>query len=251
MPKFLTNITLVLSPIGIWALLATMLPRYLFPSPLQVMQTFLTSWEILILDATITLTESLGGLVVALCISFLASVMFYFNPSLERLGMPYAIAIKSIPVVAMAPLLVLWFGNGMVGKVVLAALICFFPLLVGLSDGFKSLPRELRYLAAVWSQDRGPTFRLLSLPFSVPYLFSALKVAAPLATVGAVVAEFSGADRGLGHAILIAAYRADAELLFAGIIGASLIGLGLFAIVGCLETRFLRKMRIGRVSGTF
>lgn len=115
----------------------------------------------------------------------------------------------------------------------------------------RSLPRELHYRASVWSTGKYRTLNLLELPYAIPYLFSALKVSAPLAVVGAVVAEFSGADKGLGHAILIAAYRADTTLMFGGIILVSLLGVSLYSLVATLETACLRGMRVQRVVGTF
>lgn len=249
MRRVLRDLGLVSLPLAVWTAASFVLPAYLVPPPLEVAKLFLQSWRVLAIDTLITLVESLSGLLLAISVSFLAAVLFRFFPTLEKLGMPYAISIKSVPIVAIAPLLVLWFGNGLIGKIILAALICFFPILIGLTDGFKSLPLELRYLAEVWSKWRGRTFWLIEFPYAIPYLFSALKVAAPLATVGAVVAEFSGADRGLGHAVLIAAYRADTRLLFAGIICIALLGLVFFWSVAALEKRCLQEMRMSRVVG--
>jgi NitT/TauT family transport system permease protein len=188
-----------------------------------------------------------GGLIVALIFSYITAIGFQLVPRLQSFIMPYAIALKSIPIVAIAPLLVLWFGNGLEGKIVLASLICFFPILVGLSDGMQSVPKDLHHLANVWSTSKVRTLYILEIPYAAPYLFSALKVAAPLAMVGAIVAEFSGADKGLGHAILVAAYRADTTLLFAGIILVSMLGLILFSVVAIIERICLRAMRVQRV----
>jgi NitT/TauT family transport system permease protein len=241
---------LIAAPVIIWALVAQITPRYLVARPSEVAELIITSWRSFAVDFMITLFESAGGLLLALIATFAMALTFQIVPKTETIVMPYAIALKSVPIVAMAPLLVLWFGNGMSGKIVLAALICFFPLLIGLSDGLKSLPSELRFLAAVWSTGRGRTLWLLEMPYAVPYLFSAMKVSAPLAVVGAVVAEFSGADKGLGHTTLIAAYRTDTTLLFASIVLVSFLGLACYMIVAVLERVCLSKLRVQRVLGT-
>jgi len=251
MKKALYLFGVIIVPLLVWTLLALVTPRYLIARPSEVGQLLLTSWQSFSIDALITLWESLAGLAIALAISFITAVSFQLIPRLENLVMPYAIALKSVPIVAIAPLLVLWFGNGLAGKIVLAASICFFPLLIGLSDGMKSLPRELYFLSVVWSKRKMRTLYLLELPYSVPFLFSALKVAAPLATVGAVVAEFSGADKGLGHATLVAAYHADTVLLFSSVILISLLGIALYSTVAAVEKICLKSMRVQRVLRTF
>jgi NitT/TauT family transport system permease protein len=246
---YLTCVVLV--PFVAWTLLAFITPRYLVARPTDVALLLFGSWRSFLFDTAVTVWESVAGLAIGLIISIITVVAFRLVRRLESLIMPYAIALKSIPIVAIGPLLVIWLGNGFAGKIVLAALICFFPLLIGLSDGMKSLPRELVFLAAVWSKSKVRTLWLLEFPFAIPYLFSALKIAAPLATVGAVVAEFSGADKGLGHATLVAAYRADTVLLFASVILVSLLGIGLYSIVAGIEKLYLKSMRVQRVLRTF
>ena len=226
---------LVAVPLFAWWVLSLFVPHYLIASPQDVARVLCESWRLFLWDVVITSVESLGGLVIGLLMSFVFAILLHLVPKMQGIAMPYAIALKSTPIVAIAPLLVIWLGNGLAGKVVLAALICFFPLLVGLLDGMGSLPKEMHLLAAVWSNSRVRTLVLLELPYAVPYLFSALKVAAPLATVGAVVAEFSGADQGVGHDALIAAYRTDTALLFASVLLISAIGISFYSAVAVLE----------------
>lgn len=251
MKRALYIFSIIIVPLLVWTLVASVTPRYLIARPADVGQLLFTSRQSFFTDTLITLWESLAGLAIALTISFTTAVSFQLIPRLENLVMPYAIALKSVPIVAIAPLLVLWFGNGLTGKIVLAASICFFPLLIGLADGMKSLPRELSFLSAVWSKRKLRTLYLLELPYAVPYLFSALKVAAPLATVGAVVAEFSGANKGLGHATLVAAYHADTTLLFASVILISVLGIALYSTVVAVEKICLKSMRVQRVFRAF
>lgn len=129
MKRILHHSGLVLLPVALWALIASFTPRYLVARPHEVLQLLVSNWHIFTTDTLITLFESVGGLVIAFIVSFTMAIAFQIIPRLQTIVMPYAIAMKSIPIVAIAPLLVMWFGNGLAGKIVLAALICFFPII--------------------------------------------------------------------------------------------------------------------------
>ncbi|PIT02756.1 hypothetical protein TSA1_19865 [Bradyrhizobium nitroreducens] len=197
-------------------------------------------------DVAITFLETFFGLVLATAFSLTLALAFYFSWPIEDVLMPYAVALKSIPVVAMAPLLVIWTGNGIVGKIVLASIVSFFPLLIGFRDGLHSKPIELDHVAQVWAKSKLRVLLNIDLPLSIPSALSALKIAAPLSLVGAVVAEFSGANSGLGHVVIIAAYRADVALLFAGVIVVSLLGILMFQVAVAAEVATLKAMRMSR-----
>ncbi len=247
MRNSLRYLILVGFPLLVWAAVAKVTPSYLVPAPVNVAKVLYEQYPIFAVDIAITFLEALGGLLLGTAAGVLFGTIFHFWRSIENAGMAYAVAMKSIPVVAIAPLMVVWFGNGMISKVILAALICFFPMLVGFRDGLSKLPNDLQQLTTVWPTKKTRKFLLLEVPFCIPYVLSALKVAAPLSVVGAVVAEFSGSDKGIGHSIIVAAYRADTTSLFAGIILVSLIGIGFYALSRSLENSLLQTLRMKEV----
>ncbi len=151
-----------------------------------------------------------------------------------------------IPKIAIALILVVWFGFGATPKIVLAVLIAFFPVVVSAVAGLRSIDPELLEMSATMGASRWKTFRKIRFPGSLPQLMSGLKVAVTLAVVGAVVGEFVGADRGLGYVLLLASGNLDAPLLFADLILMSLIGVVLFLLVELLERLLIRGTRRGR-----
>jgi NitT/TauT family transport system permease protein len=140
-----------------------------------------------------------------------------------------------IPKIAIAPILIVWFGFGPEPKVILAVLIAFFPVVISGVAGLRSIDPELLELSSTMGASRWQTFRKLRFPASLPHLFAGLKVAATLAVVGAVVGEFVGADKGLGYVLLLASGNLNAPLLFADLILMSVIGIALFVAVEVAE----------------
>jgi NitT/TauT family transport system permease protein len=152
---------------------------------------------------------------------------------------PLAVAVKVTPMVAIAPLLVLWLGFGPEPKVIVAALISFFPILSNALTGFRSVnPRAYEFLRSLDASPR-EIFLTLRVPHALPQLFSAYKVATSLSVVGAVVAEWVGADRGLGHVIILASSNLDMTTLASAVLVLAAIGIGLYLLVDRLERRFL------------
>lgn len=231
---------------GLWSAINQYVPTYLLPTPIGALTALRESGFSLLRDIAITSSEALFGLLLAIAIGLALALAFYFSRPMEGALMPYAVALKSIPVVAMAPLLLIWTGNGIVGKIVLAAIVSFFPLLIGFRDGLHSKPIELDHVAQVWAKSKLRVLINIDLPLCLPSALSGLKIAAPLTLVGAIVAEFSGANSGLGHLIIIAAYRADVALLFAGVIIVSLMGILMFQAAVVLEVITLKAMRMSR-----
>jgi NitT/TauT family transport system permease protein len=157
----------------------------------------------------------------------------------ERLLSPYVVASQSVPIVAIAPLLVIWFGSGMTSKVLICALIVFFPVLVNTIVGLNSVPDDLRDLMRSLKATRWQTFRLLEAPAALPVFLGGLRIGATLAVIGAVVGEFVGADRGLGFLINRARGQYDTALVFVALIALVLMALGLYGLVILLERRWL------------
>lgn len=209
------------------------IPEYLLPSPLRVSTVAYQNLNSLAVDTAVTVFEALTGFMLANLVSLAIAIVFCHSSWLERSLYPYIIALKSVPVIAMSPLLVLWFGYGYSGKIVMAAIIAFFPLVVNATRGLKAVdPQALDLMTSLSATSSQILFKL-RFPTAVPYIFSALKISAPMAVVGTIVAEMTGAKSGLGFAIMIASMQIDTPLMFAAIFATSLVGLTFFlAIIG-------------------
>jgi len=217
-------------------------PPFILPRPGQVWARFLAVLGNgqLGYHSAVTLGEVLAGLGLGLAV---ASVLGYFiakSPGLERVLTPYIVASQSVPIVAIAPLLVIWFGSGLRSKVLICALIVFFPILINTVLGLRSVEPDLRDLMRSLRATRWQTFTKLELPAALPILLSGLKVSATLSVIGAVVGEFVGADRGLGFLLNFAKGQYDTALVFVAVIALVGMALGLYGFVTLLEHRLLR-----------
>ena len=205
--------------------------EFIVPAPSVVLKVLLEQGASLAADTFITGGEALGGFLLSNIISIALAISFCFFPWLERAVYPYMIALKSVPVVAFAPLLVLWIGYGPESKVAMAAIIAFFPMVVNSAVGLKAVEHDQIELFRAYSATQVQILFKLRIPTAIPYIFAALKVSSALAVVGAIVAELSGAKRGIGFAIMMASYNIDTPLLFASIFCASILGLGFFLFI--------------------
>jgi len=217
-------------------------PTFILPSPGKVATTFGRT----VVDGTLwhhtlaTLSEVFLGLALGLVV---ATVLGYFlakNQVVERLLAPYIVALQSVPVVAIAPLLVIWFGSGQTSKVLVCALIVFFPVLINTIVGVRSVDEDLRDLMRSLQASKWQTFYMLDLPAALPVLFGGLKIGVTLAVIGAVVGEFVGADRGLGFLINQARGLFNTPLVFVAIFSLVGIALILYGLVTLLEAWLLR-----------
>ena len=224
---------------------AQLSPTFILPSPGKVATTFGRA----VVDGTLghhalaTLSEVFLGLALGLVV---ATVLGYFlakNQVVERLLAPYIVALQSVPVVAIAPLLVIWFGSGQLSKVLVCALIVFFPVLINTIVGVRSVDGDLRDLMRSLQASKWQTFHMLDLPAALPVLFGGLKIGVTLAVIGAVVGEFVGADQGLGFLINQARGLFNTPLVFVAIFSLVAIALILYGLVTLLEARLLRWRR--------
>lgn len=220
-------------------------PVFILPGPLVVWRKFLTVWAdgTLLRHATVTLTEIGLGLLLGLSAALILGYILGKNRTAERLLSPYIVASQSVPIVALAPLLVIWFGSGILSKVLVCALITFFPTLVSTIVGLRNVDEELHDLMRSLRASRWRIFWLLEVPSALPVLFGGLKLSVILAVVGAVVGEFVGANVGLGFLINLARGVLDTPLLFVALISLVVIAQALYAAVALLEHICLRWQR--------
>ena len=160
--------------------------------------------------------------------------------TLERTLMPYLVILQVTPIIAIAPLLVLWFGFGLVPKVLIAFLISFFPITVNTAIGLRSADKDALDLMKVLAAKEQFIFLRVRLPFALPYLLSSLKIAAPAAVIGAIIAEFVSSTQGLGYVILLSKSTLRTADLFVAIAGSASLGTTMFGLAVLVESRFLR-----------
>lgn len=213
------------------------LPDYLLPPPLDVWHTLITNLGLIFENGVVTLQEILLGFFIANALSVSIAIAVGFFPKLEGGAVAAAVIMKTLPIIALAPILVLWFGAGMWSKVAAVVVICFFPSLVNVLRGIKSLDASARDLILLYSPTKLQVVRYFILPGVRPYLYSALKVSSSLAVVGALVGEFISANQGLGFMIISGYYSMDIPLVFAVLVVTSLIGLLIYWCIDILESR--------------
>lgn len=216
-------------------------PAFILPPPAMVAGRLAQSLAdgSLLRHSLVTMGEVFAGLVIGVSAATALGYALARWPAVERLLSPYVIASQAVPIVAIAPLLVIWFGPGPFSKVLICALIVFFPVLVNTIIGLRSAPDELRDLMRTLEADTGQTFRLLEAPVALPVFLGGLRIGATLAVIGAVVGEFVGADRGLGFMINRARGQYDTALVFVAILALVVMALGLYGAVVALEVRTL------------
>ena len=229
--------------IGLWALFVrlTGYAPFILPGPERVWARLLT----VIADGTLwrhtatTLAEVLAGLALGTSVAFVLGYLLSRSRTVERVVAPYIVASQSIPIVAIAPLLVIWFPAGITSKIIVSALIVFFPILISCIAGLRSAEPDLRDLMRALAATRWQTFTKLELPAAMPMLVSGLKVGATLSVIGAVVGEFVGADRGLGFLVKQGQGLYDTPLMFVAVISLVVIAMSLYGLVVLIERHLL------------
>lgn len=227
--------------VAAWQLLAVVfsLPIYIAPTPAQVARTLVTELPTLLRNFLPTAVESFVGFLAGNTAAILVAVAFVHSRRLEAAFYPIAVFINTIPVLAKAPILVLIFGLGLTSKVVIAAFICFFPTLANMVRGLTSVNPQALELMRVLSASRAEVFWKLRVPSSLPFLFSALKIASTTSVLGAIVGEWIGADLGLGALIIEATHNFRSPLLYATVFVASGWAVVFFAVVSFAERRIV------------
>jgi NitT/TauT family transport system permease protein len=187
----------------------------------------------------VTLQEVLLGLTLGLSAAILTGYFLAKSRAVERVLSPYIVASQSIPIVAIAPLLVIWLGPGIFSKVLTSALIVFFPVLVNTIVGLRSVPRELYDLLKSLQANPWQRIIKLEIPAALPVFLGGLRIGATLAVIGAVVGEFVGADKGLGFLVNVGRGLYDTSLVFVSVFTLVILALGLYGSVVFLESRLL------------
>jgi putative hydroxymethylpyrimidine transport system permease protein len=215
------------------------IPDFILPPPSRILTVAIFRVDILLPHAGVTALEVLIGILLSLMIAIPLSMVMFAHPSVENAIAPFLVASQAIPVFAIAPLLVVWLGYGIASKVLMAAVIIFFPITVSLLEGFKSCDQEYRVLFKLMGAGFWKTMQLLYWLWALPHFFAGLKVGVSVATIGAVIGEWVGAQQGLGYLMIQANARLNVDMVFAAIVWLSLMGLGMWTFVGYLEKKVI------------
>ena len=244
--RWLPPLVLLLALVGIWEAAAQSgaladvlnLDSFLVPAPSEVATAFWDNRSLIIDNAWVTLQEVLLGFAIALVAGLLIAVALHLSPLMRRGFYPLVVASQAIPIIVVAPILVVWFGFGIGPKIAIVALLCFFPIAVNTLDGLGTAGSDERKLMRSLGAGRTQTMALLEAPTALPYLLSGAKVAIAVAVIGAVFGEWSGGNEGLGLLILRDNNQLEVARVFASMFVLAAMAISLFVAVSLLERRF-------------
>ncbi len=207
----------------------------IMPAPSQIWLRLHDKAPLYLAHSWVTLLETAAGFVVAVIVGVGAAALIVMSPRLRDIVMPILLIAQLVPKVAIAPILLIWFGYGVMPKVVIAFLVAFFPIVVNTASGLMSVEPELVDLGRSLEASRWQMFWKFRIPSALPELFSGMKIAVTLAIIGAIIGEFVGGNAGLGYLIVVANQELDTALAFAAIILLSVMGIVLYALVELAE----------------
>lgn len=245
---WIPSITVTAGLIVAWQLIVTLkdVNEYVLPAPSTIVASMVSEWDLYKAAAIPTLIAIVVGFILAVLIALPIAISMVYSPIVERALYPLLVISQVVPKVALAPLFIIWFGFGETPKILMVVLISFFPLVVDAVVGFTAARPESLMLVRSMGASKWQAFWKIRFPWALPSLFAGAKVSITLAVVGAVVAEFVGADEGIGVLINQARGNLDTTIVFGGITYLSLIGLILFALVAGLERLLVKGNRSGR-----
>lgn len=232
----------------IWELLARLLavPRWILPPPSDIALTLARDRQLLLLHLFTTIQEVALGLVLSILLAILLAIGIVSSRLFEQTIYPLVVASQAIPIVALAPLLLIWFGYGQTPKVIVVVLICFFPIAVNLVDGLRGVDAELIDLLRSLGASRWQTLWVARIPAALPEFFSGLRVAAAVSVVAALIGEWVGSSAGLGYLMIRAASQFYTDRVFAAVLVSAVLSIALFWSVGLIERSALPWRTIPR-----
>jgi NitT/TauT family transport system permease protein len=235
--EFLSPILVTALLLVIWEVAADLfnIPTYLFPAPSLIMRAGIDNASLLLREAWITSVEIMLGYLLSIVVGIPLALGIFHWPLFAKSVYPLLVSSQAMPKVAIAPLFVVWFGFGLLPKVLIAFLIAFFPIVINTVMGLSAIEHEKIFLARSMGLSGFATFRLIRFPNALPSIFAGLKISITLAVVGAVVGEFVGGDSGLGYQLMVANGNMNTPLLFAGVLALTVLGLIMFGAIELLE----------------
>ena len=242
MKKYMPSAIIAIILLLIWEGAARYInAMYILPSPSRILEE---TWKLRDVLFTVhlkaTLEVTIIGLIISIFLGVSLAIVMNLNETVERALYPLVVITQTIPITALAPLFILWFGYGLSSKVVVTVLMTFFPITVNVYDGFKSTKREMEELLLTYGSSKKDIFIKLKIPSALPYFFSALKMAVPISLIGAAIGEWLGAQAGLGYFSKRMMTQLNGAGVFAPILILSLLAIILVTIVNILEKRIIK-----------
>ena len=211
------------------------LPAYILPSPLQITQTLAATFSLLFMHAVSTLEEALLGFLLAIGIAFVTAFVFNRFSWLNQAVYPLLIVSQTIPIITLAPLFLIWFGWGILPKIIVVILVCFFPIVISLLNGLNAVDPDLINLFRSMGASQLAIFKMVKLPLALPSFFSGLKISASYSIMAAVIGEWLGSERGLGYFMTIAQKSFQVDRVLAAVVIIALISLLIVKAVDLAE----------------
>jgi len=229
-----------------WIIRLFHIASFLLPSPVQVVQAAAARFSSLMTSLAITASAAAGGLIASICVGVLIALVFAQSPWLRRMLFPYTILLQTVPIVAIAPLILLWAGPGLFSVTLIAFIICLAPIIANTTQGLISVDRNLVDLFLMNNASRGQILLKLRLPHAMPALFTGIRISSGIAVIGAITGElFAGSTRvgvgGIGYSLQYANAQLETDYLFALVGAATLLGFVFFFVVMFLEWYFLHN----------
>jgi putative hydroxymethylpyrimidine transport system permease protein len=243
--RWLPPIAIVVILLGLWQLAASLdvlanalhIEPFLVPAPGDIAESLWTDRSLLADNGWVTLQEVLAGFAVSVVAGAGFALILHVSPTLRRAFYPLLVASQTVPIVVVAPILVVWLGFGIGPKLAIIALICFFPITVNTLDGLSSTDPDLTKMMRTLDASRLRTLRGVEAPTALPYFFSGAKIAVAVAVIGAVFGEWAGSSSGLGHLIQQASAQLQTARTFAAVVVLSALAIALFGLLALLERR--------------
>jgi ABC-type nitrate/sulfonate/bicarbonate transport system permease component len=246
--KRLVNIANKMIPIAtafflllIWELAVRInhLPSYILPSPLQIIKTLAGTWPLLLMHTISTLEEAILGFILAIVIAFITAFLLDYFYWLNKAVYPLLIVSQTIPIITLAPLFLIWFGWGILPKIIVVVMVCFFPIVISLLNGLNSVDPDLINLFRSMGASRIAIFKMVKLPSALPVFFSGLKISASYSIMAAVIGEWLGAERGLGYFMTIAQKSFRVDRVLAAVVLIALLSLLLVKVIDLAQWFFI------------
>ena len=238
-PDFLYPLITVIAAVILWGIVTEIfdIPSYILPGPVQVIRAFIKDFPLIMYHAAATLGEGALGIAVSVVISILIAVWMDRSPAAKKTIYPLLVISQTVPVMAIAPLLIIWFGFGMAPKIILVVIMCFFPITVNMTDGFAQVDRDCLNMFRVWNASEGQILRHLKFPAALPYFFSGLRISVTWMLVAAILSEWLGGSRGIGVYMLRSKQAYALDKVFASVIFVVLVSLILIGILNLIRKK--------------
>ncbi|MFB1050123.1 ABC transporter permease [Paraliobacillus sp. JSM ZJ581] len=226
-----------------WSSQLFSIPRWLLPAPTVILNEAINGWDSYTYHLVSTTYLSIGGLIIGVSVGLIVAMALHLLPVVRQAVYPLLILSQNIPIIVLAPLLVIWFGFGVLPKLIIITLVCFFPIVVATLDGFRQTSSELIHYMQMAGATKGQRFLKLEFPHALPAIFSGLKISATYSVMGAVISEWLGANKGIGVYMTLAqsSFRTDRVFVAIGFI--MVLCLVFFAVILILEKVMLKGGR--------